>query len=89
MVTGQRRPTECVMTIHTSVEAASRGFMDQYLHYGSAEMASRVAVWGSTAECLAKLGELVQAGAQHLLLNPVFDEREHLELLAEDIVPHL
>lgn len=57
--------------------------------YNNANMASRVAVWGSRAECLDKLGELAKAGAQHLLLNPVFDEMEHLELLAQDIVPHL
>jgi probable F420-dependent oxidoreductase len=57
--------------------------------YKNAEMAARVAVWGSKAECLDKLGEIVKAGAQHLMLNPVFDEMEHLELLAQEIVPHL
>jgi probable F420-dependent oxidoreductase len=56
-------------------------------HYGQPEMGSRVSIWGSKAECLDKLGELVQAGAQHLLLNPVFDEMAHLELLAEEVVP--
>jgi hypothetical protein len=35
------------------------------------------------------LGELVQAGAQHLMLNPVFDEMNHLELLAQEVVPKL
>jgi probable F420-dependent oxidoreductase len=59
------------------------------VRYKNAEMASRVAVWGSKAECLDKLGELVKAGAQHLMLNPVFDEMEHVELLAQEIVPHL
>ena len=57
--------------------------------YKNADMASRVAIWGSKAECLDKLGELVKAGAQHLMLNPVFDEIEHLELLALDIMPRL
>jgi alkanesulfonate monooxygenase SsuD/methylene tetrahydromethanopterin reductase-like flavin-dependent oxidoreductase (luciferase family) len=57
--------------------------------YKNAEMASRVAIWGSRGECLDKLGALVKAGAQHLMLNPVFDEMEHLELLAQDVVPHL
>jgi alkanesulfonate monooxygenase SsuD/methylene tetrahydromethanopterin reductase-like flavin-dependent oxidoreductase (luciferase family) len=56
-------------------------------HYGQPEMGSRVSIWGSKAECLDKLGELVQAGAQHLLLNPVFDEMAHLELLVEEVVP--
>ncbi len=59
------------------------------LRYKNAEWASRVSIWGSPAECTDKLGELVQAGAQHLLLNPVFDEMEHLELLAQEVIPHL
>jgi probable F420-dependent oxidoreductase len=59
------------------------------VRYKNANMAARVAVWGSKAECLDKLGELVKAGAQHLMLNPVFDEMEHVELLAQEIVPHL
>ena len=58
-------------------------------HYGQAEMGSRVSIWGNKEQCLAELGTLVQAGAQHLLLNPVFDEWEHLEILAEEIVPNL
>jgi alkanesulfonate monooxygenase SsuD/methylene tetrahydromethanopterin reductase-like flavin-dependent oxidoreductase (luciferase family) len=59
------------------------------VRYGNAEMASKVSIWGSRDECLNKLGELVTAGAQHVMLNPVFDELEHLELLAQDIVPQL
>jgi probable F420-dependent oxidoreductase len=59
------------------------------VRYKNADMASRVAVWGSKAECLDKLGELVKAGAQHLMLNPVFDEMEHVELLAREIMPQL
>jgi hypothetical protein len=52
-------------------------------------MATRVSIWGSVAECVDKLGELVGAGARHLLLNPVFDEMEHLELLAAEVLPRL
>jgi probable F420-dependent oxidoreductase len=59
------------------------------LRYKNADMAARVSIWGSRAECIDKVGELVNAGAQHLLLNPVFDEMEHLELLAREVVPHL
>jgi hypothetical protein len=59
------------------------------VRYKNADLAPRVSVWGSNAECIDKLGELVQAGAQHLVLNPVFDEMEHLELLAKEIMPHL
>ena len=57
--------------------------------YKNADMASHVSIWGDRAECIDKLGELVRAGARHLLLNPVFDEMEHMELLAADVVPKL
>ena len=57
--------------------------------YKNADMAVRVSIWGGSAECVDKIGELVRAGAQHLLLNPVFDEMEHLELLARDVVPQI
>jgi probable F420-dependent oxidoreductase len=59
------------------------------VRYRNADMAPRVSIWGSQEECLNKLGELVQAGAQHLMLNPVFDEMTHLQQLAEEIVPQL
>jgi len=57
--------------------------------YRNADMGSRVSIWGGRAECIDKLGELVRAGARHLMLNPVFDELEHLELLAREVMPHL
>ena len=59
------------------------------MRYKNAEMAVQVSIWGSRAECIDKLGVLVQAGAQHLLLNPVFDEMEHVEELAQDVMPSL
>jgi probable F420-dependent oxidoreductase len=59
------------------------------VRYRSADMGSRVGVWGSRDECLDKLAAVVRAGARHLLLNPMFDDMEHLELLAQEIVPHL
>ena len=59
------------------------------VRYKNADMASQVSVWGSLDECRNKLGEIVQAGAQHLLLNPAFDDIEHLELLAKEVIPHL
>jgi probable F420-dependent oxidoreductase len=59
------------------------------LRYKNADMATRVSIWGSVADCVDKLRELVDAGAKHLLLNPVFDEMEHLELLAAEVLPRL
>jgi probable F420-dependent oxidoreductase len=57
--------------------------------YGSAELGSRVSVWGSVERCVEGLMEVVDAGAGMLMLNPVFDHMEHLELLASEIIPAL
>jgi probable F420-dependent oxidoreductase len=56
------------------------------IRYGNADLANRVALWGSRDECLNKLGELVRAGVQHLSFNPAFDRMDHLELLATEIM---
>jgi probable F420-dependent oxidoreductase len=59
------------------------------LYYGKAEMADKVAVWGSSEECIAQLREIVAAGARLLVLNPVFDMADHLEILAKDVMPQI
>jgi probable F420-dependent oxidoreductase len=57
--------------------------------YGRPQMAEQVSVLGSPQEVIDGLAEVVRGGAQFLLLNPVFDEMEHLEQLASEIVPKL
>ena len=57
--------------------------------YGNADLASKVSVWGSEARCIDCLQAIVDAGAEMLMLNPVFDHMEHLEALKERIVPRL
>jgi alkanesulfonate monooxygenase SsuD/methylene tetrahydromethanopterin reductase-like flavin-dependent oxidoreductase (luciferase family) len=57
--------------------------------YGNADMASRVAVWGNVNECLDQLAAIIGYGAEHLLLNSAFDDMEHLELFAKEIIPQL
>lgn len=51
-------------------------------HYRNADMASRVSTWGPAERCYDDIDALIQAGAQHLLLNPVFDYEVHLDKLA-------
>ena len=69
---------------------AERRLRDWFsMRYKNADMASHVSIWGSRAECIDKLGEIVRARVHHLLLNPVFDEMEHLEMLAGDVIPKL
>ena len=59
------------------------------VRYKNADLGSRVAIWGGPQEIIDRLNDLTNAGAQHLVLNPVFDETEHLERLAEEVVPHI
>ncbi len=57
--------------------------------YRNAEMASTTAVWGNAQDCIDGIGEYVQAGAQLLQINPVFDHMEHLEAVARDVMPRM
>jgi probable F420-dependent oxidoreductase len=57
--------------------------------YGRPQMAEEVSVFGGPQQVIDGLAEVVRGGAESLLLNPVFDEREHLELLASEIIPKL
>lgn len=57
--------------------------------YKNADLGPRVSIWGSSAECTEKIQEIVRAGAQHIVFNPMFDEMEHLEICAKEIMPRL
>ena len=53
------------------------------------QLGSQVSVWGSAAQCVEGLQAVLDAGAQMLMLNHAFDHVEHLDALAEEVVPHL
>jgi probable F420-dependent oxidoreductase len=57
--------------------------------YKNADLGPRVCIWGSRDECTERIQELVRAGAQQIVFNPMFDETEHLEICAKEIMPHL
>jgi probable F420-dependent oxidoreductase len=57
--------------------------------YKNADLGPKVAIWGSVAECTQRIQEIAKAGAQQIVFNPMFDEMEHLEICAKDIMPHL
>jgi probable F420-dependent oxidoreductase len=57
--------------------------------YGKPELAAEVSVWGDPGECVDRLAEITAAGVGFLMLNPVFDESEHLEQFASRIAPKL
>jgi probable F420-dependent oxidoreductase len=57
--------------------------------YGRPPLAAEVSVWGSADQCVAGLRAVVDAGARVVMLNPVFDELEQLEILAAEVAPRL
>jgi probable F420-dependent oxidoreductase len=67
-------------------ERAGRRLGERLGGYGGHE---RIAVWGSVEDCLVGLREVVRAGADLVLLTPLFDEAEQLEIFASEIKPHL
>lgn len=60
-----------------------------YSRGGSGPAHERIAVWGSVAECLDGLQKVVAAGAELVLLTPLFDEAEQLEVFASEFKPAL
>jgi alkanesulfonate monooxygenase SsuD/methylene tetrahydromethanopterin reductase-like flavin-dependent oxidoreductase (luciferase family) len=57
--------------------------------YKNADLGPRVSIWGSPAEVTENIQGLVKAGAQFIVFNPMFDEAEHLEICAKEIMPNL
>jgi hypothetical protein len=48
-----------------------------------------VAVYGPPAACAEGLREVVDAGAELILLNPLVDEAQQMERLAAEVIPKL
>ena len=57
--------------------------------YHKPEMADEVAVWGSPQHLADEIRRLKDAGVNHVLLNPVFDEEEQMERLAQEVMPRV
>ncbi len=55
-------------------------------HYGRSGL-SAVAVYGPPAACVGGLREVIDAGAEMILLNPLLDDTQQMERLAAEVVP--
>ena len=55
--------------------------------YKNGYLGPKVSIWCSAAKCTEKIQEIVKAGAQQIVFNPMFDEMEHLEICAKEIMP--
>jgi len=58
-------------------------------YYNDPDRADRVSVWGSAEQVVEGLQEVISAGAGLVILSPVFDGMEQMEILASEVVPHL
>jgi len=58
-------------------------------YYNDPDRADRVSVWGSADQVVEGLQEVISAGAHLVILSPVFDGMEQMEILASEVVPHL
>lgn len=57
--------------------------------YHKPEMADQVAVWGSAQRIVDEVRRLKDAGVNHVLLHPLFDEEEQMERLAQEVMPRV
>lgn len=58
-------------------------------YYNDPDRADRVCVWGKPDQIVEEIQEVVSAGARLVILSPVFDGLEQMEILASEVVPHL
>jgi alkanesulfonate monooxygenase SsuD/methylene tetrahydromethanopterin reductase-like flavin-dependent oxidoreductase (luciferase family) len=59
-----------------------------YGYFGFKDLTA-VAVHGPPEACVRGLRDVMEAGAELILLNPLFEEREQMERLAAEVVPAL
>ncbi len=52
-------------------------------------MVEEICVWGKPARCIEGINNIISAGAELVVPNPLWDYSEQLERLAEEIIPHV
>lgn len=60
----------------------------QYGSFNHGDM-TPVSVWGTPDACVRGVQDVASAGAELILLNPLFDDQEQMERLAAEVVPQL
>ncbi|HLF79802.1 MAG TPA: LLM class flavin-dependent oxidoreductase [Dehalococcoidia bacterium] len=72
-------------------EARARQRLREWIgtYYGNPDSADLWCIYGSIEKCADFIGTMREAGLTHLMLNPVFDYEEHLELVASDLAPRI
>jgi probable F420-dependent oxidoreductase len=63
--------------------------LDQVYGFFGRRDLTPVAVCGTPDDCVRGLREVADAGAEQILLNPLFDEAQQMERLAAEVMPQL
>ncbi|WP_163509790.1 LLM class flavin-dependent oxidoreductase [Fodinicola acaciae] len=63
--------------------------LDEIYHGFGLPDLTPVSVFGTPEECVAGLRAVAEAGAERILVNPLFDQREQMERLSADVLPHV
>jgi probable F420-dependent oxidoreductase len=58
-------------------------------NYGKPELGDAMGYVGDAEQIAESLRRVLDLGARHLILNPVFDELEQMEVLANEVIPKL
>jgi probable F420-dependent oxidoreductase len=66
-----------------------RAALDRLYGFSNPSDMTPVSVWGPPAACVRGLADVIDAGAELILLNPLFDDYEQMERLAAEVVPEL
>ena len=70
------------VAIDDDADRAERRLREWFAHnYASPGMAAAVSIWGPRERCYERIDALIDGGATHLLMNPVFDYEEHIDAL--------
>jgi len=69
-------------------ERVGGGLQQLYGHFGMADL-TPVAVFGTPDDCRRGLREVAEAGAELIMLNPLYDDAEQMERLAAEVVPEV
>ena len=68
------------VAIGDDADRAERRLQEWFAHnYGNPGVGSKVSVWGPAERVYEAIDGLIESGAQHVLLNPVFEYDEHME----------
>jgi probable F420-dependent oxidoreductase len=80
------------IAVDDNAERARTGIgaaLDQVYGFFGRRDLTPVAVCGTPGDCVRGLGEVADAGAELILLNPLFDDAGQMERLAAEVMPQL